>query len=876
MRSARCSAQEAWEVYRARDTRLGRDVAIKILSPRIASDRDAVLRFEREARALATLNHPNIAAIYDVIESGDQPALVLELVEGQTLADRIAATRPLSVDEALDYAKQIAEALDVAHEAGIVHRDLKPGNIKVTEDGRIKVLDFGLAKAIAAASGESSGADLANSPTITVDGTHRGVILGTAAYMSPEQARGKRVDKRTDIWAFGSVLFEMLTGKRAFHGETASDVIAAILERAPDLSLLPAATPLHVRRAIERCLEKDPKRRARDIADVRVALDDEASAAKTLPTPQRSAIAIGAAIAAAAVIGAAVWFGTGRREFRPTAPADAEFVLPIGRSSNAADSWVIASPDGQRLAFVVGGGDREPMIWIRRLQLATPTPLAGTEGVGGQIFWSPDGRHLGFRAGGRLKRVPVDGGPVQVICPMSVHLGATWGKDDVIVLAPTNRDGLYRVPASGGTLQPLTKIDPKVENSHRWPHFLPDGRHFIFTVRTDRGINNALRLGSIDSASTTVLVESQSNAVYADGYLLYVRDGALLAHPFDPATLALRGSARAVAGPVLQNTSSAVAAFTASADGRVLAYVSGPRPPSRLIWFDRAGTALSQVGAERLFLDVVLSHDEKRALFDTIDADHGTRDVWVIDIATGAPTRITDHPATDWTASWSPDDREIVFASDRAGQSTIFKTASDGSGTAELVYRGDTGVFAQEWLPDGRLLFNRDVIGDASGGLMTMQIGGQAEPETMLAQSIRISGTATSRDGRWLAYTAFEPGGPEVYVTSISGGQRFKISTQGGLTPSWRRDGRELFFTTVQGDIMSVDVAPGPVFGHPVRLMRPCQTTNPPSTFTVGQNVRTFATSGDGQRVLAICESVSGTTNVTVALGWQSRLPAGR
>ena len=615
-------------------------------------------------------------------------------------------------------------------------------------------------------------------------GTAQGVILGTAAYMSPEQARGKRIDKRTDIWAFGCVLFEMLTGQRAFDGETTSDVIAAIIERTPDLARLRKDTPASLRRVIARCLEKDPKRRARDIAEVRVALDDDAPAPKTSPAPRWRAIAIGAAIVAVAVIGAAGWYGAGRRDVRPTAPGEMEFVLPIGGNTNPAESWGAeppsqwytgVSPDGQRLAFVATGHDREPMIWIRRLQSATPAPLAGTEGVAGQVFWSPDGRHLGFRAGGRLKRVPVDGGPVQVICPLSIHLGATWSKDDVIVLAAANRAGLSRVRAGGGTLEPVTKLDPQAENSHRWPHFLPDGRHFIFTVRTDRGIDNALRLGSLDSAATTVLVESQSNAVFADGYLLYVKDGALLAHPFDAATLQLHGSARAVAGPVLQNTQSAVAAFSASADGRLLAYVGGSRPPNRLIWFERAGKALSQVGAERIYLDVVLSHDEKRALFATIDADRGTQDVWVIDIATGAPTRVTSHPAADWGARWSPDDREIVFASDRAGQSTIFKAASDGSGEAQLVYRGDTGVFPQEWLPDWRLLFFSDVSVDARRGLMAVKVGGQAAPEAVLTlQSTRINGAASSRDGRWLAYTALEPGGPEVYVTSISGGQRFK------------------------------------------------------------------------------------------------------
>jgi Tol biopolymer transport system component len=295
------------------------------------------------------------------------------------------------------------------------------------------------------------------------------------------------------------------------------------------------------------------------------------------------------------------------------------------------------------------------------------------------------------------------------------------------------------------------------------------------------------------------------------------------------------------------------------------------------MWFERSGKPLSQVGTERIYLDVVLSHDEKRALFDTIDADHGTRDVWVTDIANGAVTRLTDHPATDWGASWSPDDREIVFASDRSGQSTIFRTAADGSGKPQLVYRGDTGVFAQAWLPDGRLLFYRDVAGDASRALLAIKIGAETTPETVLSlQATRFNGTVSSRDGRWLAYTTLEPGGPEVYVTSIAGGPPFKVSTQGGLQPTWRHDGRELFFATPQGDIMSVAVSPGPEFGQPVRLMRPCEATTPPSTFTIEPAVKTFDTSGDGQRVLAICQSFTEITNVSVTLGWQSRLAADR
>ena len=663
------------EVYRARDTRLGRDVALKTISPRIAADAEAIERFEREARALASLNHPHTAAIYDVVEHDGQPVLVLELVEGDTLADR-SSKKPIAVEATIQMAKQIADALDTAHEAGIVHRDLKPANIKITESGQVKILDFGLAKAMAVAAGRAPDTDPSSTPTITVHGTQTGVILGTAAYMSPEQARGKRIDKRTDIWAFGCVLFEMLTGQRAFGGETTSDVIAAIIERTPDLTKLPASTTAALRRVIERCLEKDPKRRARDIADVREELDAPAG---TVPETRRASFGAGPTLAVVALVAIALSGAAWRWRALPAMPPPLELAFDVD-GANPDDSPAEASPDGERFAFISRAGESEPMIWIRDLQSSKPRALSGTEGAAGHVFWSPDGRHVGFRANGRLKRVPVDGGPVQVICPLIVHVGATWSKDDVIVIASANRDGLFRVSANGGALEPLTHLDPSSENSHRWPHFLPDGRHFIFTVRSNRGISNALRIGSLDSSETSALVEAQSNAVYAGGYLLYVKDGALLAQPFDASTLTLSGTARAVAAPVQQSTSSAVAAFSASAYGRVLAFAGGSRPGSHLVWFDRSGKALSQLGPESSFNNLRLSHDDRRVLFDGMDPVLGSRDLWTIEVATGVMTRLTNHPATDWNASWSPDGREIVFASDRAGQSTIFRTAADGSG----------------------------------------------------------------------------------------------------------------------------------------------------------------------------------------------------
>jgi len=525
------------EVYRARDARLGRDVAIKVVSPEIAADADGLMRFDREARMLASLNHPNIAAIYGVEDSAGFPALILEFVDGDTLADRIARGS-IPVADAVSYARQVAEALDTAHEAGIVHRDLKPGNIKITEDGRVKVLDFGLAKAIAAAIAPDPAIDPAHSPTVTVHGTRGGVILGTAAYMSPEQARGKPIDKRTDIWAFGCVLYEMLTGARAFNGETTSDVIAAIIERQPEMSKLPATVPPHVRRLIERCLAKDPRQRARDIGDVRAELDASAPAAGSAPSPRRPwlrplLIAVGTLVI---VIAAAYGGWRSRQSTTPPVPMEFSFGAPIG-SLTAFPA--VPSPDGRRIAFIVREEAGTTSIWLRSLEATAPRKIDGTQGVNGLMFWSPDGRSLGFTAGGVLKQLPVDGGPVVTIAPGVVNLGASWNADDEIILAPVNRGPLMRVSASGGEPVALTRLDPAKENSHRWPHFLPDGRHFLFTVRSDKPENQGIKVGSLDSPEIKPLVNAASPGVYVEpGLLLYVTtDAVLMAQPFDVTTL---------------------------------------------------------------------------------------------------------------------------------------------------------------------------------------------------------------------------------------------------------------------------------------------------------------------------------------------------
>ena len=860
------------EVYRARDTRLGRDVAIKILSPRIAAAADAVQRFDREARALATLNHPNIAAIYDVIEHGGQPALVLELVEGETLADRLGQ-RSVSVAQALDYARQIADALDVAHEAGIVHRDLKPGNIKVTEDGRIKVLDFGLAKAIAAAAGGSIEVEAANSPTITVHGTGQGVILGTAAYMSPEQARGKRVDKRTDIWAFGCVLFEMLTRQPAFAGETPSDVIAAIIERAPDLSRLPPTTPAHIRRVIARCLEKDPKRRARDIADVRVELDAIAAPhASTRPGASRVALIAAAALAIAAAVGISAWMWRPA----PAAPNQAiefTFGAPAGYSLLPARPAV--SPDGGQIAFVARG-DETTSLFLRSLDAATIRRLDGTDGVTGTSHWSPDSRSLAFFANNSWKRISIDGGPaVTILSDIVANIGASWGPGDAFLLAPANRTSLVKVPISGGQPEPMTTLDAQKENSHRWPQWLPDGRHFLFTARSDRTESLGIKVGSIGSREVRPLVNVASPGVYASpGWLLFITpDQALMAQKLDPSSRTLQGTAQPVAGAVRYNGPSFNGSFDASLDGRVLTYMPAQRQGSTLEWFDRTGRPLGNVGPERSYRGLRLSPDAKHALVELADERIGTRDLWLIDTATNAIQRLTTNPATDWRAVFSPDGSSIAFASDRAGASTVFRIPTNGSGSETVLFRDPAaGAFPADWSRDGKLLLV--TLDDAKGlnrGLALVPVDGGAVKTLGNVESGDAVQSRYSPSGDRIAFVLRNAGELEVYLLSLADGRRVRVSTDGGVNPIWGPDGRELFFqNAARNEIMRAVIDGMTVRSRPQVLFQPCVAIN--RTFAAPDAEVPYDVSPDG-RFLVNCfppDAVPSAINVVV--NWQSKL----
>ena len=816
------------EVYRAHDPKLGRDVAIKILPPMFTANPERLARFEREARVLAALNHPNVAAIYGFEESHGIRALILELVEGETLAERIQRG-PLSIQDALTIARQLVDALDAAHERGIVHRDLKPANIKIAPDGVVKVLDFGLAKAVLAADTTS---DVSRSPTIAVDGTKDGVVLGTAAYMSPEQARGQAVDKRTDIWAFGCVVYEMVTGHVAFPGATISDTIAAILERDPDWAALPAATPQPVRRLLQRCLEKDLKRRLRDIADASSILTDEVPAQSAAPANPRSAkIAWALAGVSVAVLAGFLLLRPHQNESR-LEPIKFTFEPPENATLLREGLETAISPDGTRVAFVAQGTSGPTAIWIRSISSQESQRIEGTDNAIGP-FWSPDGQFLGFFAQGKLKKVAVDGGPPQNICTTTPGLGATWSQTGEIVFNPINRAPLMRVSASGGTPQRLTTLDAsRHENSHRWPSFLPDGRHFLFTARSNEQENTAVYVGSLDSPETTRLLTEQTNAVYASpGYLLFGRQGTLMAQRFDADKLQLSGEAFPVAGNIDQETPSANAFFSVSKNGRVIAFHEANRSLDELTWFDREGKAQGTIGSRGLYGWPRLSPDGRRLAVWMPDPESGNRDIWLVDAGNGARTRFTSNPANDWYPEWSPDGAYVTFASDRTPRSTNYRKAVSGDRDEEPLVAPD-GIPVARW-----------------------RIFPFAEP----------TAGGYSQLGKWVAYQSLKSGTREIYVRSLDEPAEHRVSIMGGAYPRWRGDGKELFYETPDNGMMSVATNLDGSFtaAMPKLLFHMCSARRSDSQFP------DYDVTPDGNRFLFSCQAQENKKrSITVAIEW--------
>jgi serine/threonine-protein kinase len=813
------------EVYRARDTRLGRDVAIKVLPDAFARDPERLARFEREAQLLASLSHPNIAVIHGLEVADGVRYLVLEYVPGETLAQRLDAG-PLPVEDALAVGRQVAEALEAAHERGVIHRDLKPGNIKVTPEGKVKVLDFGLAKAFAT---DAAVSDLSRSPTLTVGATRNGVILGTAAYMSPEQARGKPVDKRTDIWSFGCVLYEALSGRKAFEGETVSDSIAAVLAREPDWKALPPATPAKVRDLLHHCLVKDAGRRLRDIGDARIEIEDAlapAPAAAAAPQPRVAAperrafvakfiAAVG--VLAAVAGGTAVWLALRPAAAPPRPPS--RFALPVPASVTL--QWaeypaVAISRDGRRVVFDAGT-EADSQLYMRQLDRLEATPIPGTRGAISPFF-SPDGQWLGFFSEGKLKKVPLQGGPPVVLADVADNRGGSWGDDGYVYFASSPTTGLERVPAAGGAVEKLTIPDAtKGERTHRWPDVLPGGRGVLITVgklsSPDYFLDAQIAVVDTKTKRTRILIEGGTYArSVAPDHLVFAREGGLFVVPFDPGRLEVKGEPTPVLQGVAVETYTGAGHFAVSDSGS-LVYLPGGTAGTEgvLALADRKGQSQLLTDRPGFYAEPRISPDGQQVTM-TIGRS-GTRndDIWVLDLRRKALARLTFGPA-NWGAIWMPDGKRVVFASEREGKAGLYGKPADGSGAEELIVPTPGNALPESVSPDSKFLtFSVGVPGSGSD-VWIVPLTGERQPQPLLNSPFEEWGSAFSPNGRWLAHVSNETGRPEIFVRPFPGpGGKYQISTGGGMFPVWSRSGRELFFLSGKR-LMSVAVTSQPAF----------------------------------------------------------------
>jgi serine/threonine protein kinase/Tol biopolymer transport system component len=779
------------EVYRATDTRLKRDVAIKVLPESFALDEERITRFEREAQVLASLNHPNIAAIYGLEEADGIRALVMELVEGPTLADRIAAS-PIPLDEALLIAKQIVDALEVAHDRGIIHRDLKPANVKVTPDDKVKVLDFGLAKI---ASQENKSSDLSHSPTV-IQGTQAGVILGTAAYMSPEQAKGKFVDKRADIWAFGCVLFEMLSGKQVFSGETLTDTLAAVVRAEPNWDDLPANTPNSIRHLLSRCLAKDPKQRLRDIGDARFEMEPSTAGyeARVSNAPGgtrwRAPLAIGLLLIATFAGGALVnrWLSP-HDSLSPTSVARLIHTIPKEHlPSGHARNRLAISPDGKKLVYVANN-----RLYLRSLNALDAVELQGTEDAQGPFF-SPDGEWVGFLSG-QLKKVPVNGGQAVAICAINVldALGASWGSDNTILFGGIYK-GIFRVSANGG--DPAVVVKPSASLSYANPQFLPDGQSFLYQ-RGAPGDQDELVIRSLDKNDDTVLLTGGYDYQFlGSGYLVYAmgaRGQDLSAVAFDVASRKIVGNPVTVVRGVKESSSGSSSNFAVSASGTLIYLPTnqGQSQGTRLAVVDRSGKASVLATEARDFSDPRVSPDARSV---AVHLQGDQNDVWVTDVARGTLTRLSYAGGEDETPAWSPDGRTVAWAAARADLlRAVYRRPIDGSGSEELVCRLENHCHVRDWSPDGHTLILE--IQGMGFDIWRLNLQGNASPTVFLQTPFNERNSRLSPNGRWLAYVSDESGRDEVYVQAFpNGGSKLQVSSSGADQPVWSRDGRFIFF----------------------------------------------------------------------------------
>ncbi len=874
------------EVYRARDTRLDRTVAIKVLPPHAAADADFRARFEREARVIASLNHPNICAIYDVGHQDGTDYLVMELLEGESLADRLKRG-PVPVDQALVFASQIADALDRAHRAGVIHRDLKPGNVMLARGGgsgpvTAKLLDFGLAKPQAAATTTPSGFTPTSLPTTPHNNalTAQGMILGTFQYMAPEQLEGREADARTDIFAFGCVLYEMLTGRRAFEGKSQASLIAAIITSQPDpISSVQPLAPASLDFVVSTCLAKDPEARFQSAHDLAAQLRWVAGAGSQPERPMaagarpargsRLAWAL-AAVATIAALALAVPVVRHATEQAPAAPTSRFLIQPP--EGGRFDDTPAISADGRQLVYVATDDTGIDSLWLRPLDALEARQLPGTEDAS-YPFWSPDSRFIAFFAGGELRKIDVAGGRPQTICAAPLGRGGTWNADGVIVFAGTNVDGLLRVAASGGTPVAITTFDAeRRETSHRRPHFLPDGRHFLYVTLNNDLARQAVFIGALDSPDRTMLFEgADTEAQYAAGYLLFGRKGGLMAQPFDARRLVFSSpDAIPVVSQIAVASNTGTLALSVSPGGTLVYRGGDANIASQLTWFDREGRAVGTVGDAGAYDTLNLSPDDSRVAVGL--TQNNNTDIWVVQLARGISRRLTFDPASDDVGVWSPDGATLVYGSETGNvPANVYTMRSAGGQEPEPILKSDDAKIPATVTPDGKtLVYSRQNLQKGTVDVWTVALDGDHQTKSFLETNFNNFQPALSPDGRWLAYASNETGRYEVYLRSFpEGGATVQVSAAGGAQPRWRRDGRELFYLALDGTLTAVPVRlqAAPDVGAAKALFRI------PSLFSlVNTTTPQYDVTADGQRFLVIAPVEGKVTPLTIVLNWAASI----
>jgi len=854
------------EVYRARDTRLDRTVAIKILQGHLALDDDIRQRFEREAKVVSSLNHPNICTLFDVGHQDGMDYLVMEFLDGESMADRLARG-PMPLPELLKTAVEIADALDRAHRQGLVHRDLKPGNIMLTKSGA-KLLDFGLARITPPTRSMS---DL-SSPTMSRPITAEGTIVGTFQYMAPELLEGGEADARSDIFSFGAVLYEMATGRRPFEGRSQASLIAAILKESPrPISTLMPLSPPALDRAVSRCLEKDPNDRWQTARDLLLDLKwvAEAGSRAGIPVPvaarRKSRERLAWTLAGAGGIATAL-LAFVAISWAPKPPPEIRFFIPTSAEIIGMGTPKV-SPDGRCIAYNAADSSGVMRLWIRPMGSLTAQPLSGTENAQ-RPFWSPDSRYLGFMAEGKLKKIAVAGGPPQTICDSGSMGDGSWSKDGMILFDSTASDSLRRVPAAGGQSAPATYVDrTRGETGNAWPQFLPDGRHFLFLGLTARPESTALKVGDLTSRATRILaIGNFSRMDFVPGYILYVKDRALLAQPFDTGALKFTGEPFPVVDDVAVGGGGAAnAEFSASRNG-VLVFRGGAGiAQSRFTWVDRAGHDVQTAGEMGPYGSFQLAPDGKRIAFDNA-GNSSNQDIWILEAGRDVTTRFTFSPTDEYWPVWSPDGSRIAYASNPSGRFDVFVKGATGAQPESLMATAQVSLGPSDWSSDGRTIACVALGGPTSWDIWVLPTTGE-RPHPLIATPFREWEPRFSPDGRWIAYSSNESGRREIYVQPYPGlGGKWQVSNAGGRDPEWRRDGKELFFVSLNGTMMAVDVVAGSSLelGSPKALF---------SGFVADPNQtgHNYSVSTDGQRFLVKKQVRAGALpSTTVFMNWTS------